>query len=183
MRVNMVGGRYRCNPRVAPADTVARGCAEAKPGSSRIALHAIRAANDRSTRGCQNSASVARHHERLPRGHPPHISHFPLACRSCIAASGYRQNSLYFSKGYTCHLHATTNLERTPEALHGLLKVNEVNRWYDERIGGIPRGAPLVSAPDSVPALAAGAPDTLADAGSCRGDNKKAKPARAQRSR
>jgi hypothetical protein len=56
-------------------------------------------------------------------------------------------------------------LRHYPAAVHDLLKLEEVKHCYDECIGGISRGAPLVSAPDSDAALKAGAPGTLADAG------------------
>src|SRR2546429_3341120 len=53
-------------------------------------------------------------------------------------------------------------------AVHDLLKLEGVKHCYDERIGGISREAPLVSAPDSDAALEARAPRHLADAGARR---------------
>jgi hypothetical protein len=70
---------------------------------------------------------------------------------------------------------------RCAAAAHDLLKLEEAKHCYDECIGGISRGAPLVSAPDSDAALKAGAPGTSADA-SPRGVAQGARPAYVQRS-
>src|SRR5260370_23927810 len=63
------------------------------------------------------------------------------------------KKSANISWGHGASLHVAMNFCplrcHGPAAVHNLLKLEEVKHCYDECIGGISMGAPLVSAPDS----------------------------------